>query len=80
MTSVLTMKFGSEMFVRPAEKLVSELDHVLGSGLVQLVGAGTKRVKRIAQQQLFKEETAESEAAIAPASEEVAMDAEMELA
>src|SRR5258706_4858608 len=77
-SSTVTMKLGSEMFVRLGDALVSELDHVLGSGSVQLVGAGTRRVKRIQQQQLFKEETAESEAAIAPASEEVAMDAEME--
>jgi hypothetical protein len=36
--------------------MVQEIDRILGGGTVQLVGAGQRRLKRIEQQKLFKED------------------------
>jgi DNA polymerase-3 subunit alpha len=80
-SGMVTMKLNTEMFLRPADAMVGDIDRVLGSGSVQLVGAGTKRVKRLQQQQLFNEAAAEAAETAAPASDEAAaaeMDAEME--
>ncbi len=77
----VTLKLNADLSVRPAESLVGQIDRILGSGSVQLVGLGTKRVKRLQQQQLFNDAAAEAEAAPLPASDEAItaeMDAEME--
>ena len=78
-SGMVTMRFGNELALKPVDSAVSELDQLLGSGSVQLVGAGTKRVKRIEQQRLFKEEALEPETTVA-SDEQVAaaMDMEME--
>ena len=79
-SGIVTMKLGNEFGLRPMDAIVSELDHLLGSGSVQLVGAGTKRVKRLEQQKLFKEEALEPEITTAASDDQVAavMDMEME--
>jgi DNA polymerase-3 subunit alpha len=81
-SGTVTMKFSNELGLKPLDAVVSELDHLLGSGTVQLVGAGTKRVKRLEQQRLFKEEAIEPETTLAASDEQIsaAMDLEMEAA
>jgi DNA polymerase-3 subunit alpha len=80
---IVTIKLASDLFIKSAEALAQEADRILGSGAAQLVGAGTKRVKRLQQQQLFKEAEAASspDPESTPASDEqiaAAMDMEME--
>ena len=79
-SGMVTMKLGNEMGLRPMDAVVGEFDQLLGSGSVQLVGAGTKRVKRLEQQRLFKEEAVEPEITTAASDDQVAavMDMEME--
>ena len=52
----VVMKLDRERFVRPSAELKQDLEHLLGHDCVQFTGAGTRRRKRQAQQQLFKEE------------------------
>lgn len=59
----VTIRMSNDMAIKATDAAVSELDHILGSGSVQLVGDGTKRVKRIQQQQLFKEAEADQKEA-----------------
>ena len=40
--SKVTMRLNKERFVKPTRELVDDLDLLLGSGSVQLCGAGTK--------------------------------------
>jgi hypothetical protein len=65
--------------VRLTRDLVEDLEMLLGPGSVQLGGDGQKRMKRLAQQQLFKEEQP-VEAPAATGEADVPVDAEMELA
>jgi DNA polymerase-3 subunit alpha len=51
----VTFKLPKDLSVRPTKALVDEIDTLLGTGVVQLVGAGTRRMKRLQQQALFKE-------------------------
>jgi DNA polymerase-3 subunit alpha len=76
------LKLPSDVGIKPSKELVSDLEQVLTSGFVQLVGAGTKRVKRAAQQALFKAESAAEEADGAGAVDEpaAAVDTEAEAA
>jgi DNA polymerase-3 subunit alpha len=81
---IVTIKLASDLFIKSAEALAQQADRVLGSGAVQLVGAGTKRVKRLQQQQLFKDEALAAgmpdEPLVSPSDEQIAaeMDAEMQ--
>jgi DNA polymerase-3 subunit alpha len=84
----IVMKLNKERFVKPTQAMADELEHLLGFGAVQLVGAGTRR-RRLAeqrQQALFKEaeRLAETPADVgAPAGDDetaAMMDAEMEAA
>jgi DNA polymerase-3 subunit alpha len=52
----VVLKMQREMSVRPTKALADDLDAVLGSGTVQLFGAGQRRLKRLEQRKLFKEE------------------------
>jgi len=71
----IVLKMRREMNVRPTPAMVDDIDRVLGNGTVQLVGAGQRRMKRLEQQRLFKDEgtTVASDAPIAPSDEELAM-------
>ena len=62
------LKLPPDTGIKPSKELVSDLEQVLTSGFVQLVGAGTKRVKRAAQQALFKAEAADADGDAADAS------------
>ena len=75
----VTLKLPKDMSVRPTRALVEELDNVLGCGVVQLVGAGTRRIKRLQQRALFKEVELPAEPTAAPNDEQAAeeMDAQM---
>jgi DNA polymerase III subunit alpha len=55
----VSLKVNGEHGVRITRELVDDLELVLGSGAVQLSGEGSRRMKRLAQQQLFKEEAVE---------------------
>jgi DNA polymerase-3 subunit alpha len=68
------LKMRREMSVRPSADMVQDIDLVLGGGTVQLVGAGQRRLKRIEQQKLFKEEAgvAPEPAAPVPTDEQLA--------
>ncbi|MEO6434944.1 MAG: hypothetical protein ABIP55_04180, partial [Tepidisphaeraceae bacterium] len=70
----VSLKVNGEMGVRLTKALVDDLEQLLGNGSVQVSGDGQRRMKRIAQQQLFKEESLNDAALEAP----LAMD-EMEL-
>ena len=67
----VTMRLDRDRFVKPSQALVDDLDLLLGSGSAELCGAGTKRRKKMAQQQLFKEESEATSPAVPMA--EVAM-------
>jgi len=82
--SKVTMRLNKERFVKPTRELVDDLDTLLGSGSVQLCGAGTKRRKKQQQQQLFREEASAepTEAVLQTANGEPAgfeADADMEM-
>jgi DNA polymerase-3 subunit alpha len=72
------LQLRKELSVRPSRKLIDDVEQLLGAGSVQLRGEGARRLKRIEQQKLFREESSVDES---PAmSEEAAlasMDAEM---
>jgi len=46
-----------ETGLKPSAQLLSDLQMVVGDGNVQWIGQGTKRIRKIEQQRLFKEET-----------------------
>jgi hypothetical protein len=84
---LVTLALPNDFAVRMSQTLVEDLRAKLGFEAVELIGAGSKRKKRLEQQRLFKEEQAEAAEApkgeAAPASDELvaaAMDAEMEMA
>ncbi len=52
----VVLQLGKDYAVRPVHGLVQDLETVLGSGNVQLIGEGSRRQKRIEQQKLFKDE------------------------
>jgi hypothetical protein len=83
-TQKATMRLDRERMVKASRDLVDDLEQLLGSGGVQLCGLGTRRRKRVEQQQqpLFKEaeEAGDLEATGDESDEQVAaaMDAELE--
>jgi DNA polymerase-3 subunit alpha len=64
----VTMQLSRELQVRPAKALIDDLEMLLGGGAVQLMGDGSRRLKRLEQQRLFKEDQAAEE----PATDEAA--------
>ncbi|MBC8105389.1 MAG: DNA polymerase III subunit alpha, partial [Anaerolineae bacterium] len=71
----IILKMKRDMSVRPTGEMVQDIDRILGGGTVQLVGAGQRRMKRLEQQRLFKEEgtvAVNADAPIAPSDEELA--------
>ena len=77
----LILKIPSDSAVKPTRALVDDLEQVLGSGGIQLHGAGSRRARRAAEQQkLFKNDEAEAEALPEQSDEVVvaAMDEELE--
>ena len=75
----VTLKLPKDMSVRPTRALVDEVDAMLGSGTIQLVGAGTRRMKRLQQQALFKEsEQTTSEPSAQPTDEQASEQMDVE--
>jgi DNA polymerase-3 subunit alpha len=75
------IQLGKDLSVRPSQKLVDEVEHLLGDGSVQLRGEGARRLKRLEQKKLFAEEAAVAEeptAAMDEAAVLAAMDAQMD--
>jgi DNA polymerase-3 subunit alpha len=70
------LKVNGDMAVKPSMNLIGDLEQLLGSGSVELTGAGTKRVKRLQQQQLFRdaEASAQDEETLLVAAADAAMD------
>jgi DNA polymerase III alpha subunit len=67
----VVLQLGKDYCVRPVKALVDDLEQVLGSGAVQLIGDGHRRLKRLEQQKLFKEEPVAPDGAapLSPADE-----------
>ena len=55
----VSLKVNGELGVRVTKDLVDDLEHFFGNGCVLLGGEGQRRMKRLAQQQLFKEQAPE---------------------
>jgi DNA polymerase-3 subunit alpha len=75
--SKVSLKVNGELAVRLTKDLVDDLEMLLGNGSVQLGGDGQKRMKRLAQQQLFKEAELAQTAEPAAASQVDVIDAAM---
>ena len=74
----VVLQLPKDLAVRPSVEFVQDLDQILGSGSVMLMGDGMRRLKRLQQQKLFQEQ---QDDAPAPQSDEqlaAAMDEEME--
>ncbi len=75
----VTMKMNAELGIKPSIDLKENLERLLGNDAVQLIGPGSKRIKRIEQQRLFKEEEQPPDEPIASDEALAArLDAEME--
>src|SRR5688500_13513590 len=61
----VSLRVNGELGVRLTKDLVDDLEQLLGNGSVQLGGDGQKRMKRLAQQQLFTDAEATAAAAAA---------------
>jgi DNA polymerase-3 subunit alpha len=70
-----TLQIDRQHTVKASPALVSELEQLLGNGGIELAGAGSKRIKRLEQQRLFKDDVPEPSAASAG---DLAMDMELE--
>ena len=57
----VSMKVGGERGVRITRDLIDDLQHLLGNDSLMLAGEGSRRVKRLQQQALFKEEPSTEE-------------------
>jgi len=71
----VVIQLDREMSVRPQRALVDDLERAVGSGNVQLVGDGTRRIKRLEQQKLFGEDHPSAD----PAEPDAADDMQAEL-
>jgi DNA polymerase-3 subunit alpha len=67
----VSLRVNGELGVRLTKDLVDDLEQLLGNGSVQLGGDGQKRMRRLAQQQLFKDAEAAAPIADAPIEEPV---------
>jgi DNA polymerase-3 subunit alpha len=75
----VSLRVNGELGVRLTKDLVDDLEQLLGNGSVQLGGDGQKRMKRLAQQQLFKDAAATEAAATTETSAAAAADVISEL-
>jgi len=73
----VTLRLAKENFVTPSQETIDAMEQLLGSGCVEVAGEGNKRIRRLEQQRLFKEQQAEVPTA---ADSEDAAVAEMDLA
>ena len=73
-TGKVTMQIDRQHAVKPTPALVDEVEHILGPGSVDLAGAGNKRKKRLEQQRLFQEESADAPEVVAEMPVEAEMD------
>jgi DNA polymerase-3 subunit alpha len=67
----VSLKVNGELGLRVTRDLVDDLEMLVGNGNVQLGGEGQRRMKRLSQQQLFKEPAAEIDAPTETPSDEV---------
>ncbi len=74
----VSLRINGEWGVRITKALVEDLELELGNGAVMLGGEGQRRMKRIAQQQLFKE--SQQDEAAAAAVPDASVDPDLELA
>ena len=51
----VTIKLGRDAGVRPGRDLQGDVEQLLGNGSLQFHGAGSRRMRRLQQQQLFKD-------------------------
>jgi DNA polymerase-3 subunit alpha len=57
----VVISLGKDFAVKPTMTLVEEAEKLLGAGSLKVVGEGNNRIKRLEQQKLFAEETADVE-------------------
>jgi hypothetical protein len=75
---LVTLKLPGDLAIKASKNLVDDIEMLLGSGAAQLIGAGSKRSRRLAQQQqLFAEEAPESAPAQGDEQAAAQLDAEM---
>lgn len=55
----VTLKLSGEYKIKPDKGLIDDLERVLGNGNVDVVGDGNKRLRRLEQQKLFREQPVE---------------------
>ncbi|WP_428936848.1 DNA polymerase III subunit alpha [Fontivita pretiosa] len=60
-TQKVLLQLGRELSVRPSRQLIQAVEHLLGSGTVQLRGEGSRRLRRIEQQKLFTDDSPQAE-------------------
>jgi DNA polymerase-3 subunit alpha len=76
----VTLQLPKDLSVRPSTALQDDVDQLLGNGTLQLIGDGQRRLKRLRQQQLFRQDAViEAEVPAIAASDEsvtAAMDEE----
>ncbi len=73
-TGKVTLQIDRQHAVRPSPAMVSDVEQLLGGGSVDLAGLGSRRKKRLEQQRLFKNESAE-----APSSSDLVIEAQMDM-
>ena len=52
----ITLRLDKDHTIRPSTDLIGDLERLLGSGNVDVLGDGSKRMRRLEQQKLFKEQ------------------------
>ncbi len=71
-TNRVTLKLGRKFSARPTKKLVEDIEHITGTGTVELIGPGSRlkahRKKQMEQKKMFDDEPAE-----------IAIDSEVEI-
>jgi len=72
----ITLRLGKDRSLRPTRALVEDVERLLGRECIQLWGQGTRRRKKLVQQQPLFQEAEEAElagtASVEPAAEDVA--------
>ena len=68
-TGKATLQSDRQHAIRPSVDLIGDLERILGSDCVDLAGEGRRRMKRLEQQKLFKEDAVDEGPAAVPAGE-----------
>ena len=75
----MTVKLPKELSVRASIELLHDAAATLGEGALQLFGQGQRRLRRLQQEQLFKEESAAPDQSSQPTDDQVAAAIDQEM-